>query len=452
MQVIVLQPPSEPDPSTGSVYLPCSEAMMLAASLQTRSRHILRIIDARLLHQPELEVTEALRQSSPPRIILLHTTPETLPASLRMARQCKTDFPEMRLGMFGRFTSTWPSLAMEIPWLDFFLCGDPEPILKSYLDYYDLPRRCERIPGLWLRGFPEPAPHWLPSLAEQGLDGWPGIHWLGATRHLEDTPREIEMCLSRGNSGLPPDAAFPGMDQPLRTIPLREAARLFERCLRYGVSRVHLNDPPSFWTMERMSEWCETLATQRNSISWSIQLLPMMLPASMIHELAPAGCGMIRFLIPDASPEGLRSLGCVIRPRHFRHVLRSLEKNGITARIEYWLGGPNSHPAHDHFIQTSRKSLLYPDSICLPYPLRPDAPAWNQHAGDGEKLVRTWMNPDAPSPTLERAQLLSPRIELIETRARRSVIPVIRRFTRSLREGDWIRRLEMRSLGYTPHS
>ncbi|MFO1531349.1 MAG: hypothetical protein U1F77_16840 [Kiritimatiellia bacterium] len=88
-----------------------------------------------------------------PRLLLIRVSspwPEPIALTL-FARQT---FPDLRIGWFGPFPTVFPGQARELGGVDFVICGDPEPVMRGMLDFYGLPQRVTKVPGLWIENPP----------------------------------------------------------------------------------------------------------------------------------------------------------------------------------------------------------------------------------------------------------------------------------------------------------
>ena len=462
MQVFVVQPPNPPPVLPGPrvpAYVPNPAVLNLVCFLQYRGRHTCRVVDANLLSQPMEDIAAAVTGTPGHRLLLVHAGVENVVETARTLAACGGAEGSLRVALFGTLPTHAPRIARRIAPHAYLLRGDPELALKAFLDYVDLPQRLEKIPGLAAPGSERfPAPAWLETLKGFSFDALQSVSWLAAPREKDEIPHDTTFRLTRGNTGLPPDRDFPGAGEPLRRMDLREMGSIFEKCAYWGVSGIHLADPPGIWTPELLQDWLTTLDTQRNTMSWSLQMLPALLDETTLQRMRLTECRQVRFLIPSARPEVMASYGCILRPRAFAGMLRLFRRHGVEASLECWLGGPDEPPAEEERLFEFLRSLGYPDFTVAPFPCRPDAP--RQRETDPEQAMAALAaDADAaedPAATQGRPQVwdgargaerIRQTAENLEARLKRSLVWSVKRNWDQWNPFAWIRRLEELSSG-----
>lgn len=458
MQVLVVQPPNPapvlPVGPRVPAYIPHHALLNLSCYLQHRSRHQCRVVDANQLGDPLAEAAEAIAATPPPRVLLVHAPVDRVVETARLLAACGGPAAAIKIALFGPLPTHFPGIARALAPYAYLVRGDPEAPLKSLIDYVDLPQRLEKIPGLVTPGsdrFPEPL--WLDELGGLGFDALQTVSWLAVPRERGEIPNEATLRLTRGNSGLPPDRDFDGAGQPLRWLNPREMAVALAKCSNWGVARVHLEDPPGVWSPERLDEWLDVLDTLRNTMPWSLRLLPTMLSADTMRRLSQTGCEQVRFLIPSVRPEILGEYGCVLGWKPFGHTLRQLRHHGVDTRLDFWIGGPGEPPSEEEHVHAVLRRLLYPEFTLSAFPRRLDAPrTWEESpdtvAAEVGAELRRAASPDTPgsAPAIMGGAGAAAERRLtaarLEHKLRRSVIWTVKNNWEDWNPAAWIRRIE----------
>lgn len=348
---------------------PSTDLMALDTHIRDRSRHGSKYIDTRVLDNGYEGLVDEINQVPEPRVVVVEAKTLGLGQTTAIVEQVKHAFPEIPVGIFGQHPTDFPAEALGFPGVDFALSGDPEPILKRYLDLVDLPQRLEKIAGLQLPGGElKPAAFSQNLAAEVALPNLTYPYWAPYLRDDDNSTCTAELRLSRGNSGFPPDRAFPGHGQALRLFDLKSLATLMDRCAGTSIPHVSIIDPPGIWTLQRLVNWCDALKKSRNTKSWGLQFMPTLLGEGEIQLLVDSWCRKIDFIFPSCDPERLRTYGCIVEPKALKQVLQALKTRGISVSLRFWIGGPEESPGEVKRVASLIRKIGYVDYLLQPYP------------------------------------------------------------------------------------
>ncbi|MFO1492380.1 MAG: hypothetical protein U1F87_16080 [Kiritimatiellia bacterium] len=434
---------------------PDGALLCLSAHLAARSRHGCRVIDLNMHRDPPAALRQAILDTPLPRLLLIRVSFSSLPESIALTLFARETFPDLRIGWFGPFPTVFPGQARELSGVDFVISGDPEPVMRGMLDFYGLPQRVTKVPGLWIENPPvHPGPAWMDNLKGRDLTYWTSCWHDDPATLLEPDSQESRLRLTRGHTGLPCDRAHPGLGQPVRRMDFREMAVLFDKLASLGVTSIAMDDPPGAWDLETLGEWCAMLDACRNSRKWSLTLIPSVLPDELVSRLRNSWCGRVDFLFPSCDPENLRKYGCLLRPEQLRGTLRRLRAQGVDARAVFWIGGPEESAGEAARVYHALVKMGLPDHRLEPFPYHPDSQlAAEQHGGPAAPDIDDWfrraMALEEDLPALAwggAAGAGAVRATAAEIRRRLEKNPVrwARGALQAIREFDWQEAIERR--------
>ncbi|MFT5497580.1 MAG: hypothetical protein ACI9TH_002987 [Kiritimatiellia bacterium] len=391
MHAIIIQPGDPKAPikarsnfSSGLTSLsPSTDLMALDAHIRERSRHGSKFIDTRILDNGYADLVDEIQQMPAPQVVVVGASTQGLGQTTAIVELVKKHYPEIPVGICGQYPSDFPVEAAAFPNIDFALSGDPEPILKHYLDYFDTPQRLAKIAGLQLPGQDvKPSAFSRNLAAEVALPDLAHAYWGAYRRDISNPFCLAELRLSRGNTGLPPDHAFPAHEEAVRFFDLKALATLMDRCTGSSITHVRLIDPPGIWTLNRLVDWCNALKTTRNTQAWGLQFLPTLLQGAEIKLMMDAWCRRIDFVFPSCDPDLLRQSGCIVDPTSFKHLLRALKDSGISVTLHFWIGGPEEAPGEVQRVANMIKKIGYVAYQLHPYPYHFNSQVYAEHGND----------------------------------------------------------------------
>jgi hypothetical protein len=466
MNILLIQPP---DPALPDGWPPSNQAeegafsppwnlLCLRAYLFERTRHIGHLLDARLYSNLEIHLREAIAAIPPPRLAVVNTSTIGLGQTSAVLEIIHRYFPGTRALVVGDHPSQYPEHAL-ISREDFAAAGDPEPILRSLLDYMDVPQRLERTPGLLYRNRPPTEPYWLPSLKGLALPGWDGIFWPAYARGPAPGWIRAELRLSRGHTHLTTDRACGGHREPLREHLLDQVALSMQKSLGAGVNEIFVADPPGYWTLPRLSRWCSALTRCHNMQMWSLQLLPANLKPETVDLLKDNQCRRVEFVIPSSDAETLERYHCTVTPRDLVHTVELLARAGIRSHLRFWLGGPEEPRGEVERVVRAIRTLGYCSYTLAPYPFRMDAPVYEELADvEGTPTLEEWIQwardpwlTQRPLPCYggePRARYIAREITRIQATIGRSPGHLLKKMARHLVARNWIEVMEQKAAGF----
>ncbi len=429
--------------------------LCLRAFLLQRTRHLCTLVDCRLFSLLEQELVEAVRFSMSD-VAVVNTQTAGLGEAAAIFDILKRRFPDIVTVACGEYPSQFPEHAASLPRTDFALSGDPEPILRDLLDRLDTPQRLSKVPGLGLTGQPAKEAYWLSDLRSLSLPDWEGVFW-NAYKPDENESCKVVTRLSRGHTRYPADRAFGGYREPLRIWPMERFASAMQKCPPHGIGEVLLDDPPGFWTPERLQRWCRTLTSIRNVQPWALRLLPTHLTDDTLLLLAQSLCRRVEFLFPSCDPDLLRRHGCVIGAKDLASTLSMLEERGIAVHLRFWMGGPEESTGETSRVLHTIRQLACRSYSLEAFPLQLDAPVCEENGSSISGLLEEWLRWTVDPWMLERpstlwggresAVALADAFTHIERSVRRSPLRLLRTAWTSLRGRNWISYMEERAVG-----
>lgn len=411
VKVLLIQPTDPPDAyfeATGFPTYPVPFAVSSALLhvqnyILHRSRHECAALDLRQYADGPDQIRHQVREADSDMLLALYTTPANLKSAMDLVRILRSELTETRIALWGPLPSQYPNLLPYLKEVDFCLCGDPEPLLKRILDYYDQPKRLERIQGVYVPSHEaSPAPRWLESLESMCFNDWTGPEWERYRQITGLAYTEAEFSLTRGQTQLPPDIMFSGDQEPLRYYDMDMLANLLQKCSNHGINHVFVKDSPAVWSPEILDQWCHALKVRQNVQSWGLQMLPTHLGAEEIEDLSFASCKRIDFIYPSCDPDQLAEYGCIVTPREVRETVEELEEYRIKVMIQYWVGGPMEEPGEAARICRTVEELQYTAFTVHPYPFHFDAPLFRERFEmEGTPSLKDWLrlavNAEAPA-------------------------------------------------------
>ena len=378
----------EPTPKHCRTFSPPWDLMCLKAYLSERTRHAGHLLDCRLYAALERELVEAISSVPGPRLAAVQTETTNLGQAAAILEIVKRHFPNTATAVMGPHPSQFPEHAL-LPRADFAIAGDAEPTLRNLLDCLGREQRLFRIPGLIFDRRDDHTPYWLPNLKGLSVPEWETFFWRGYQLASPDGFSRVAMRLSRGHTRLPADRAFGGAREPLRFWPLERLAKNLQRCAIPGINEVFVADPPGFWTVGRLRDWCAALKRVRNMQPWSLQLLPAIANEEIISTLYEARCTRVQFVVPSCEPDAIARYGCNVSEHDLAGTVALLKRFGIRAHTRFWLGGPEEVGGEEARILRYLRVLGYDSFSLAPFPFFLDAPLYEETAD----------RKDAPSPT-----------------------------------------------------
>ncbi len=465
MNVLLIQPPEpsppvEPrHPSPGQAHLFSApwDLLCLRAYILERTRHQCHLLDTRLYSDLEKELVAAVQAIPAAQLAVVNTTSLGLGQSAAVLEILKRRFPAMRTALSGQHPSQFPEWATITPRTDYALAGDPEPILRNLLDYFDVEQRVRRIPGLITPDNRSVQPYWLPDLKGLSLPDWDGVLWSSYRVGSSTTVCRSVAELTRGNSRCPADRASGGSYEPLRTWPVDRFAVAMQKCPQRGITEVFFSDPPGVWTPEFLQKWCATLIRARNIQPWSLQLLPTTLSENTVNSMNEALCDRVEFLIPSCDPEVLQRYGIILPPRLLAHTIEFLEFSGIRVHVRFWIGGPEEHRGETERVVRMVRALNFCSFSLHPFPFNLDSPIYQNLFEAATTHVDDWIRWSQDPWILERpvalwggkaaAEYIEAKFDEIERRVEHHPWHMFMSFFRRLASRNWIEAIENRTLG-----
>ena len=431
--------------------------MCLQAYIRKHTRHLCELVDCRLMHDLEAELVSYINGMPPPRMVVVNATCESLAEVTAVLDIVKRNFPKIRTVLCGAFPSAFPQQIAEIPWVDFALIGDPEPILRNLLDYIDVEQRLRRTPGLYLPSAPTPKPYWLPKLHGLALPNWDDHFLSGYREGAYASGCRAGIRTTRGHSRAPLDDAYGGMDEPLRQWPLDRVASFVSRCSHTEVSEVLLVDPPGYWSESILANWTQHLRNARNGQSWGVMLHPMALPESLIIEMQETKCHRVDFIFPTCDRELLREQGIVTDWREISGTMEMLSSMGIRVYPRFWVGGPSSARGDAARIAQTILRFRRVDYSVEPMPCQLDSPLYVNHCDQsGAPSLQDWIgwardpwSKERPTPLWgDETALADLKKELrtIDKALQKNPRMAWTRMKRRFRSRNWIEVLEQKAL------
>ena len=348
------------------IFAPPWSLLCLRAYLIKRAGYLCQLIDTRLFNHFEQELVKALEQMPNLRVAVVNTSSLSLGQAMATMETIKRRFPAIKTVMCGPHPSQFPGLVQHLPWLDYALCGDPEPILRNLLARLDGKAKTQDIPGCIMADQPVVEPFWKMEPDNLFLFHEEGIDWRA---YPVGPVRQAIMRLTRGSAGnIAAGLADEDFYQPLRTCPHEQAANILCEFRRLDITEVRIADPPGFWSHWEIEAWCETLLSKDNYQSWSIKLLPVPLTESTIGLLQAAHCKHVVFVCPSTDLDVLAKLGCVLPLRKFRATLDQLTAADISFHLHFWMGGLETNTQKRWDIIRILHDLKYPPFTLEPHP------------------------------------------------------------------------------------
>ena len=398
MNALLIQPPPPPRPleSIGPADLRHAatpwELLCLRTYLLEHTRHLCDIIDCGFFQDFETGLVERVRERPEAEVAVILAAGPNLGEVAAVLDILKRHFPAMKTALCGPYASQYPQQAAAMPRVDFVLAGDPEPILRNLLDYFDVEPRLLRVPGLLMNEAGSVTPYWLDNLRSLSLPDWQGLFWPAyRTGGAEGACRAFAR-ISRGHSHTPPDRAWGAAHEPLRLWPADRLAASMQRCACMGITEVLFDDPPGVWTGDRLREWCIALDRARNIQSWALQLLPAVLDQDTVDLLRTALCKRVEFIVPSCSPGVLAHYGCTVKPAEYRGTLAALAAAGIRAHVRLWIGGPDEAGNEEIWVVHMIRALDYTPHSLEPFPFVVDSPLYEEYCATSSTHIEDWVH------------------------------------------------------------
>jgi len=466
MNIILVQPPDPAmpvvplDSTYGDAirYVPPWDLLCLRSYLLSKTKHHAAVVDCRLFTDIESNFLETLRAVPEPRMVVIDTPSLSLGQAVAVAEMTKSNFPGTKVVLSGPHPSKFPERLASIPHIDYAIAGDPEPALKSLLDFIDAEARLARVPGLIKPGTFESRPSWVPDLRSLVLPDWQGVFWPAYEAGPQKTGWRAKVRISRGQTGQAADRAFRNSGEPFRIWPLDRVAACIQRCAHLGVIEVFMDDPPGVWTAERLHAWCTSLIDERNTQAWAFQALPAEFPAETAELLYTAGCRRMEILFPTSDMDLLRRYGCDLNLGQIAESVKVLHASGIEVKACFWLGGPEEGPGEVARVVRVIRHLGFCPFSLKSFPFAFDAPIYDEMPVTEEKpQIETWLNWTRHPWTEERplplwggraAQAqITEVIGEIEQAITRSPERRLRRMINTIRSRNWVVEMENMALG-----
>ncbi len=439
-------------------YVPPWDLLCLRSFILSKTKHQAAVVDCRLFADIEMNFLETLRAVPEPRMVVIDTPSLSLGQAVAVAEMTKANFPGTRVVLCGQHPSKFPTRIASIPHIDYAISGDPEPVLKSLVDFIDSDARLSRVPGLIKPGAFESGPSWLADLRALPLPDWQGVFWPAYEAGPRQAGWRAKVRISRGQSGQAADRAFRQSGEPLRIWPLDRMAACIQRCAHLGVVEVFVDDPPGIWTEDRLRAWCTALRDDRNSQAWALQLLPSDVSADTAALLYSAGCRRIEILFPSADLDILRHYGCDLTLGQIADSVKLLHGAGIQVKACFWLGGPEEDPGEVARVVRVIRHLGFCPFSLKSFPFAFDAPLYDEVPVTEDKpQIDTWLN-WARHPWTEERPLplwggrtaqaqITEMIGEIEQAITRSPERRLRRMINTIRSRNWVVEMENMALG-----
>ena len=465
MNTIIIQPGEPATPlknregfsAAAKLYFaPNFQLISLNSHININSRHKSIFVDARTLSDPIATLLDEIDITPTPRIAVIDTQIFSLAHAVQIIQAIKQSYSDVFIGVCGPFATDYPEEARRLGPVDFVLSGDPEPILKQYLDFLDLPQRLAKSKGLQLPDHPIQPPAFIEDLSSVvAMPGWPANFW---SSYQSETDHKLhctaDLQITRGNTGFPPDRAFPGDGEPLRMYDFRMLSSVMERCSAVSVNHVNISDPPGIWNSELLIGWCNSLADFHVRQSWGFQLLPTSLSHKEHAAMYESWCKQVDFIFPSCDPDVLEKYGVHLDLNALKATILKLKAHRITPTIRYWIGGPEASENEAELICKTIRSLGYCDFLLQPFPLHHSSPLYKEY---GQNVPSTptpedymaWANDpehiERPLPFwggTEQAKKIEQTAMAVLRKINRSPGRMIKRFREQLTHTSWVEKLE----------
>ncbi len=398
--VILIQPPDPPsavtaiDATGGNTvtFGPSWDLMSLRTFMLNRTGHPCTFVDTRLYENVEQSLAEVIENISGPRIAVIQTVTAGLGESAAVIEVLHRSFPDVVIAISGQHPSQFPDHVLDIPYVDFGLVGDPEPILRNLLSNSDIPHRLKLVPGLLSKENPHPEPSWSQDLRSLSLPDWSGMFWPAYEAENQNGVR-MSIRLSRGHSRHDADLAWGSAGEPLRIWPFDQAASCIQRCGHHGIVDLVLTDAPGFWTHDRITDWCRALQHQRSSQPWSFQVFPRSFDEDVIEALSLACCRRVEIVFPTADPDALKAAGHLSDFARLNESILRLQDAGMLVHFRFLVGGPGEdrHEA-DRIARIITAFDFMPYSL-YPFPLHFDSKLYKTESEEREDVptIEEWI-------------------------------------------------------------
>lgn len=380
MHILIIQPPdfsrdfadASHDPEAVTPFAPAWDILKLMGYLREKTRYTLRLLDLRLYESPEQTLQQALEEDPAPGAALLLAETTGFGFSTGILELLKRHAPNLPVALFGPQPTAFLQETMQLPSVQFAVCGDPERPVQLLLDTLDLPARWKRIPGLAYAGHLPETPHWDTAAHHETRPAFDLIFWPAYRREFQPhAVRIAEMRISRGHTGLPCDQHLDLDHAPFHVYSLEGSAKALAQCNHLEIDLIKLLDPPGCWTPDRLKAWCSALSSAHNGQGWTFTMLPAVVHELQAEELAAAECRHVEFCFPAASMEGLKAFGCILEPEDLSKTVERLSAFGVGARFVFYLAGPyGGEQETSDLLRWIRSHPEIPFSL-LPTPLLP---------------------------------------------------------------------------------
>lgn len=389
-------------------FSPAWDLLCLRAFILERTGHTCELIDARChahVHDA-FAGAEANASSDAAIVAVIYAATANLGSVGAIARYLKKHHPTVPVAIFGPHVNAFPETLFLIPGIDYGLYGDPEPKLRHLLDALDIPHRLKLMPGLLMPGTALRPASWMNDLRGLSLPDWQSLDWLVYQHDPASVGSRIEARLTRGNPGTPADAAWPGAQEPLRIWPMDRMAQALQKCPGSGIDEVFLNDPPGFWTDQRLFDWMNHLKRLGNTQPWSFQIIARTLPVFVISELALSACHRIQLIVPTLDVKRQPLLGMTISDTELKQLIDQLRSAGVDPQIVFWIEGPWQVDDEPLKIAEQLRMLGRPSYAVYLFPFHIDSALYRRFSEEGGQAPRldewiAWAQRDDSEPPAE---------------------------------------------------
>ncbi|MFH1029337.1 MAG: hypothetical protein V1791_15160 [Pseudomonadota bacterium] len=415
------------------------------------------MMDCRLFSDLEKDLATAIGALPEPDVAVINTTSLGLGQASAVLDILKRVYPDIRTVLFGQHPSQFPRQTGAIPRMDFALAGDPEPILRSLLDWMNIEQRLRHIPGLIRAGDTATQSSWLDDLGNLSLPVWQDVFWGAYHNKTTGLPVSAQARLSRGHTRHPADRAAGCIDEPLRLWPFDKVAVAIQKSASHGVTEVFLDDPPGLWTVERLQQWCAALDKIHTYQPWGLQLLPILLTGDVVTLMKNVMCKRVEFIFPSCDPAVLSRYGCGFSIKEMSSTIDLLQKAGVRVHARFWIGGPEGKNDETGRVIHTIRALGYPVYSLHSFPFVLDSPIYREYSDSAAAHLDDWIK-WARDPWIEERPIplwdgqaavaeITECFEAISGAIRRNPVRILKKALSHFRSKNWISVIEDKSAG-----
>jgi len=351
MKVILIYPPQENfvsdlvsseivRPEAG-VYPPLG-LLSIAGYLKENSSYEIEVIDAMAEKLDHSRLKERIRKSNPD-VIGIYFCTHYLYDSILAAKSAKEISPAILTVAGGPHIYFYPFETIDIPEIDYVVCGEGEIIFKELIDSLAAKNEAAPLSGVITKKNRDRAPFAKQRIPDLDILPFPARSLSPYRSYSSIVAKGKPITTLMSSRGCPYNCYFCSNIEREQKVRFRSALKVvdeMEECAKMGIRNILFFDELFTVNRSRVIEICDELIRRRIGVKWHIRSRADTLDEEMVKKLKKAGCRMIQFGIESGSPRIQQVINKKLNLDKVANNIKMVHDNGILTFADFIFGLP----------------------------------------------------------------------------------------------------------------